>query len=492
MKTKPNILVAIADDWAWPHAGAYGCRFARTPAFDRVAREGVLFQNAFTTAPTCTASRASLLTGRHPWTMEAGAQLWGCLPRRYEAYPDVLARAGYWVGLTNKGWGPGSLEAAGRARNPAGPAFNARRCTPLTSKMMANDYAANFEDFLDQRPADAPFCFWYGAKEPHRGYEKGSGLKHGKRLDEVEVPPYLPDCEAVRSDLLDYALEVERYDRDLGRMLDLIEARGELDDTVVVVTGDNGMPFPRAKANIYENGCHIPLAIRGPGVSPGRTVTDFASFVDLAPTLYALTGVAGPAGMNGRSLADVLADVRSGRVDPARDAVLTGRERHAYSRPGNLGYPMRSIVADDYLYIRNFEPDRWPAGDPERYSDCDDGPTKQVLLANRESEAARFALCFGKRPAEELYRRTPDAGCLQNLATDPACRPVLETLRARLDEALRAIGDPRIAGRGWEFDCVPFIRAPDRGHPPGYPPLDLAAWQDAYIPEGETSRFDRN
>lgn len=109
------------------------------------------------------------------------------------------------------------------------------------------------------------------------------------------------------------------------------------------------MPFPRAKANIYENGCHVPLAIRWGGAIPGRQIADFISFIDLAPTLLELTGVARPAGIAGRSFADLLQGDASGRVDPLRDCVITGRERHAYSRPGNIGYPMRSIVTDNYI-----------------------------------------------------------------------------------------------------------------------------------------------
>ncbi len=289
---RPNILLAMADDLAWPHLSAYGCRFVSTPNIDRVAQQGVLFHNCYTTAPTCTASRGSLLTGLYPWQLEEGCQLWGLLPAKYRTYPDILEEAGYAVGLTNKGWGPGSIEASDRTRNPAGPSFNERTCEPLTSCMNKNDYAANFADFLDTKPDDRPFCFWYGAKEPHRPYEKGSGRKHGKKLEDVDVPGYLPDCEEVRSDFLDYALEVERYDLGLGRMIDLLEARGELENTLILVSGDNGFPFPRAKATIYQNGCHVPLAVRWGAKCPaGRSVTDFVSFVDFAPTLLEAAGV---------------------------------------------------------------------------------------------------------------------------------------------------------------------------------------------------------
>ena len=118
---QPNVLIAISDDQAWPHTSAYGCGFVETPAFDRVARGGVLFTQAFCTAPSCSPSRASLLTGRYPWQLEEGGVLWSLLPAKYEVFPDTLEGVGYHIGHTFKGWGPGSIEMSGRTRNPAGP-----------------------------------------------------------------------------------------------------------------------------------------------------------------------------------------------------------------------------------------------------------------------------------------------------------------------------------------------------------------------------------
>jgi uncharacterized sulfatase len=447
MPKTPNILLAIADDQSWPHAGAYGCRFVSTPAFDRVAREGVRFDNAFCPAPSCAPSRASLLTGLNPWQLGEGVNLWGTLPARYRTYPDMLEACGYHVGLTNKGWGPGSVEASGRSRNPAGPAYNAHTNVPPTSCMSRNDYAANFEDFLAQRPAGAPFCFWFGAKEPHRKYEKGSGLRSGKRLSDVDVPAYLPDCEEVRSDLLDYALEIEWFDSHLARMLARLEQMGELDDTLVVVTGDNGLPFPRAKANIYEQGMHVPLAIRwGARVPGGRCLTDLTTFVDLAPTFLEAAGIA-PAGMTGRSLLPVIESVVSGRVDASRDFAIMGRERHAFCRPGDVGYPMRGLRTDEYVYIRNFRPERWPAGDPPVWGDIDASPTKNHMVRYRADPAVRtlFDLAFGKRPAEELFAVRDGYANLRNLASDPAYAETLASLRKRLTALMSAQNDPRLA-----------------------------------------------
>lgn len=475
---RPNILLAIADDLAWPHFSAYGCRFVSTPNADRVAEQGALFTNCYTTAPTCTASRASLLTGKAPWQLEEGAQLWGLLPKKYQVYPDILEQAGYFIGLTNKGWGPGSIEASGRTRNPAGPAFDNCKCEPLTSCMLNNDYSANFEDFLNHKPADRPFCFWYGSKEPHRPYEQGSGIKHGKNPADVDVPGYLPDCDEVRSDFLDYALEVERFDSELGKMIALLEKRGELENTIVIVTGDNGFPFPRAKATIYQNGCHVPLAIRwGANCPASRTVTDFVSFMDFAPTLLEAVGLnPDDYEFTGRSFMNVISSRESGRVDASRDRVVTGRERHGYCRPGNVGNPMRSLVTDDFLYIRNFTPDR-------AVNDVDGSPTRTVIEMNRDTEMKKYYdLCFGPRPPEELYAAVNGPDCIENIAALPEYAETLREMRTQLEQILEQHGDPRVRGQGWIFDCYPYFGRPEPGLIQGFPEIRPTDYQLGNMP----------
>jgi arylsulfatase A-like enzyme len=223
---RPNILFALADDWSYGHAGAYGCAWVKTPAFDRVARAGVLFTQAYTPTAKCAPSRASILTGRNPWQLKAAANHWCFFPPEFTTYAEALAVSGYEVGMTGKGWAPGvAKDASGRLRQMAGRPFNRRTLEPPAGGIGKNDYAANFEAFLEQVPADRPWCFWYGSTEPHRGYEYGSGAaKGGKRTDQIpRVPGYWPDTERVRQDLLDYAVEVEHFDRHLGRMLEALE-----------------------------------------------------------------------------------------------------------------------------------------------------------------------------------------------------------------------------------------------------------------------------
>ena len=434
---RPNILLAISDDQSFAHTGAAGDPVVRTPVFDRIAAEGVRFSNAFCSSPSCTPSRGAILTGQECYRLEEGVNLWSSLPAKFQTYPDLLEAAGYHVGYTRKGWGPGSLEAGGRNRNPAGRRF------------------ADFRSFCDAKPDGAPFCFWFGSTDPHRAYEPGSGLASGLRLDDVRVPEFLPDQRVVRSDFLDYFFEIERFDRDLGQIIVLLEARDLLANTIVIVTSDNGMPFPRAKADLYDFGSRVPLAVRWPERVPaGRLVTDFVSLVDVAPTVLEAVGLEIGPEMTGRSLLDLLIGSGEGRVDPARDQAILARERHTPWRAGRVGYPMRAIRTGEFLYIRNLEPNRWPAGDPPIFGEVDPSPTKDLVRAGRDDPAIErfYDLAFSKRPAEELYDLSKDLGQVRNLATLEAYDEIKRSLAARLDRHLRATSDPRALGHPptWE------------------------------------------
>ena len=215
---RPNILFAIADDWG-AHAGAYGTPWVKTPAFDRVAREGLLFQNAYTPNAKCAPSRACILTGRNSWQLKEAANHICYFPAEFKGWGEALAEKGWNVGHTTKGWGPGvALDAQGKPREMTGKAWNKKKLQPPTKEISNCDYAANFTDFLDAAPADKPWCFWFGAIEPHRGYEFGSGVKKGgKKLSDIDhVPAFWPDNEVIRNDMLDYAFEVEHFDSHLS------------------------------------------------------------------------------------------------------------------------------------------------------------------------------------------------------------------------------------------------------------------------------------
>lgn len=454
---RPNILFAIADDQSWLHTSAMGDPVVSTPNFDRITNSGVLFRNAFCSAPQCAPSRAALLTSRNIWQLEEAGTHASLFPRKFTVYTDLLAQAGYHVGLTGKGAGPCDWQTPGWPHNPAGREWVSHKVASRQEGINPNDYAANFGAFLEARNKNQPFCFWFGSHEPHRTYAKGSGVASGKKLADIRVPAFLPDTEEVRGDLADYLTEIEYFDRQLGAHLALIERAGELSNTLVVVTSDNGMSFPHAKANLYDHGWHLPLAIAWPDrVRGGRTLDDMVSFLDFAPTFLEAAGLKPAPGMIGRSLLPLLGSNKAGIVDPKREKVFAGRERHSHARFDNLGYPARAIRTRDHLYIRNFKPDRWPAGDPEAFADIDDGPSKSYVTKRREDArvAPLFAAACGKRPEEELFALANDPGCLENLATSPAHASAKAKLRAELDRVLTAQGDPRMRGSG-VFDSYP-------------------------------------
>jgi arylsulfatase A-like enzyme len=313
-----------------------------------------------------------------------------------------------------------------------------------------------------ERPAGKPFCFWFGSNDPHRPYERGSGAALGMNPRHVQAPPFLPDTPEVRSDILDYYYEVQRFDRETGEILKLLESAGELDNTLVVMTGDNGMPFPRAKANLYGYGTHLPLAIRWPmRVTRNGAVNDFVSFTDFAPTFLEAAGLKPLREMTGLSLLGLL----TGRTTRHRDMVFLERERHANVRRGDLSYPSRAARTREFLYIRNLRPDRWPAGDPEKYiavgpfGDVDGSPTKDVILSRREEPAMSkfFRLSFDKRPAEELYDLSKDPGELNNVADRPEYAAAKKKMRAALDRWMKETKDPRAVTEDDPWDRYPYF-----------------------------------
>lgn len=464
---RPNILFCIADDWGWPHAGAYGDVVVKTPTFDQLAREGVLFEQAYISSPSCTPSRGAILTGQFHWRLGGAGNLWSVFPDRFPTYPEVLSAAGYHVGKTGKAWGPG---------------------VPATkSRPLAGENYQSFAAFMEQRPEGQPFCFWLGSSDPHRPYKAGSGAANGIPVADVQVPPCFPDAEVIRSDIADYYFEVQRFDALVGKTLQLLDQLGETNQTIVVMTGDHGWPFPRGKSNLYDLGARVPLAIRWPAQAPGdRTVTDFVSLTDLAPTFLEIASLPADEAMTGRSLMPLLRDDRQGRVTTQRDFVVFGKERHVPGQesPDLGGYPSRAIRTDEWLLIYNLTPNRWPNGTPNYqqatiddawYADTDNGPTKSYIIANRdrdEQHRQSYELCFAKRPELELYDLTSDPDQLRDVADVAANQDDMTRLLAQLQAILTETQDPRMVNEGLTFDGITFDDYPYLGGAPKYQPFD--------------------
>ncbi len=452
-ESRPNILFCISDDQSWLHAGAMGDPVVKTPAFDRIAREGILFTHAFCDAPSCGPSRSAILTGQHIWRLEEAGNIHSRLPDKFATYVGLLERAGYAVGSYSKAWEPGQF------KTPSGWVHNGR-----TKLNPAGTRFGSFEEFHRQKPKDKPFCFWLGSRDAHRPYKRNSGVQSGMDPAKVVVPAHLPDDPVVRGDILDYYFEAQRFDRLVGDALAILEKAGELDNTLVVVTSDNGMPFPRAKATLYDFGTRMPLAIRWPTKirSPGRKYDGFVHLSDMAPTFLEAAGLELPEAITARSLIGVFA----GAKPPERDAAFTAMERHDGCRKGGKGYPCRAIRTHEFLYIRNYEPTRWPSGDPDAkncaraipYGEVDSSPTKSLLMDNAAEPGFRefHRLAFGKRPAEELYDLRADPGQVKNVASLSDYAESKRKLSDRLEQYTAKTGDPRALGKDAPWDYYPY------------------------------------
>lgn len=469
---RPNILIAIADDQSYPHASAYGSTWINTPAFDRVATEGLLFSNCYACSPGSSPSRASMLTGLFPWQIEEAGTHASSFPSGYVCYTEVLQDAGYQVGYTGKGWGPGDWKVSGRTQNPAGPEYNECRLVPPVKGVSEIDYSANFRVFLDSLPTDQPFCFWYGANEPHRPYTRDVWKKKDRTEASAKVPAYLPDVQEVRGDLLDYAYEIEWFDIHLGQIIQELEKRDMMQNTIIIVTADNGLPFPGAKANCYDAGIHVPLAICWQGHILRHGIEQVAvSLIDIFPTIMELTGTPySTIPLSGHSLAPLLG-IGKGEYEPHE--IYSGRERHSSARPNNWGYPIRSMRQGRYLLIRNFHPERMPAGNAlplgeknpvNGYCDIDGSPTKKFIIEHRSDSAFApyFRHAAALRPEYELYDVEQDPDCMNNLAEVPSHRRVLRKMKKRLSRSLRAMHDSRTGENPEVWESYPRLKGPMR------------------------------
>jgi arylsulfatase A-like enzyme len=505
---RPNILFCFADDWG-RYASIYATlekqpslnQVVKTPNIDRIAREGVLFRRAFVNAPSCTPCRSALLSGRYFFNTGRGAILhtaqWDA---SIPSFPHLLRDAGYHIGETYKVWSPGEpvdapFGAGKHAYEKAGNLPNnfSENMTKMIGEGQSLDAArekiyaqvkGNFETFLADRKRGQPWLYWFGPTTTHRRWTKGSGKKlWGIAPDSLKgkLPPFLPDAPEVREDVADYLGEVQAYDAYIGVLLKRLEETGETDNTLIVISGDHGMPgVTNGKCNLYDFGTGVALVARWPdGIKGrGRVVDDLVSLPDLAPTFLEAAGAPVPAGVNARSLMNILRANKNGRVDANRNWVISGRERHvAFANADNLPYPQRALRTTDFLYVRNFAPDRWPLGIPvavtdtsaptqeelesntyAAFADMDASPTKAWLVLHRNEPQWKryYDIAFAKRPGEELYDLRKDPYQMKNVAGDPAYAKEKSKLAAQLLKILSEAGDPRVTGDGLTFERPPF------------------------------------
>ena len=504
-----NILFLFADDWG-RYASCYKGLDGRptlndvvkTPNVDRVAREGVLFRTAFVNAPSCTPCRSSLLSGRYFFNCNRGAILVGAVwDSSIPVFPLMLRDAGYRIGKSYKVWSPGTPKdapfggqkyafekhgmMAQHFSEHAVPMVKGGMSVAAARQKILDQVLGNFDDFLASRKPGQPWHYFCGPTTTHRKWVKGSGkLLWGIDPDSLKgkMPKFLPDVPEVREDVADYLGECQAVDAYVGVLLKRLEETGEAGHTLVVLSGDHGMPgIPSGKCNLYDMGVTVPLVMRVPGGKPGRIVDDLVRLPDLAPTFMEIGGIKPPDGLYGRSLMPLLLSEKSGQIDPSRDWIITGRERHfATAREGNLPFPMRALRTPDFVYIRNFEPSRWPMGSPKgitatnapsfeelqdvtgvAFADMDASPTKAWLVSHRNDPQWKwyYELAFAKRPAEELYDVRKDPDQVNNIAADPAFAEVKAQLAQRLLKTLVDAKDPRVVEQPARFERPPFTDA---------------------------------
>lgn len=453
---RPNIIIFVTDDESWLERSAYGLSKLPTPNFDRVAKEGALFTRCYTSAPSCAPSRASLLTGKNFWELEQGAFIQAFLPARFKVLPDLMEAGGYLCGYTGKGYGPALL--TGRNRNPAGKVFNTIIRHDIEKHISPINYVANFKKFLSEKPSGKPYYFWCGIQEPHGPWGEENDQKllanYGVGLAEVLIPDFLPDTEGIRRYRARYLYETCQLDRILGELLKVLEDRNELDNTLLIVTSDNGSPIPRSKATGYDWGLHVPLSIMWPEqMKSGRVISDFVNFSDFAPTILEAAGITIPTDMSGRSFLNVLLSEKSGRVDSTRNWTVGGLEWHGELDPVNKS--CRMIRDDRYQYIINYSdgprmviPDNACLPDNEYVNTARTADVSDLLIAHPNHPAVKsyLPILVDPPPFEELFDCETDPFELKNLANLPEFMEVKARLKARLENYQRQTNDPRITG----------------------------------------------
>ncbi|NQU44177.1 sulfatase, partial [bacterium] len=420
----------------------------------------------YTSAPSCAPSRASVLTGRNFWQNEEGAFIQAWIPEKFPVFPDILKKAGYHVGRTGKGWGPGVYPEGAHGPGCAGAIYNDIMVKDPQEKMNPLDYPANFEKFLEDRAEGQPFYFWVGTTEPHGPYAPDNHQKleqkYGVTLDDIAVPGFLPDTPGIRRDRANFLYEVCYADDQLGRIIQILEDRGELENTLLIATGDNGTATARAKATPYDWGVHEPLAIMWPArVKGGRVVEDFVNFPDLAPTMLEAAGAPVPDSMSGRSIVDILLSGKEGQVDPTRDFIVTGVEWHGELPPFNRASRMvrdnryEYVVYYGNMPVRALNPDlKSPDAEFEKNAEK---LSLSVLLSKHPDhpKVKPFADLLTTPPApEELYDLEKDPWQMKNVIDDPAYAEIRDRLKAQLKAYQLKTGDPRATG-----DLEAFTRA---------------------------------
>lgn len=434
---RPNIIFFIADDMAWDDCGPFGHRRIQTPNLDRLAEQGICFDNAMLTTSSCSPSRSSIITGRYPHNTDAEELHWP-LPGEQVTFVEQLKASGYWTAAAGK-WHLGNavLDRFDEVRGadtsgfqlPTGADAEAAKLL-VEGDGAAKSGCAQWVPVLQDRPRDRPFFLWLAAIDPHRDYEAGI-IPEPHTPEDVVVPPYLPDTPEVRRDLALYYDEITRLDQFVGLVLKELEHQGETDNTLVLFLSDNGRPFPRDKTTVYDSGVKTPWILRWPGhVEPGTRQQGLVSVIDIAPTFLKLAGLEPGPTFQGVDFSPMLFDPEA-RV---REHAFAERNWHDYRAFA------RAVRTEKYRYIWNPLHDL-PMTPP---ADAVRSPTFREMRRLRDAGLLPLEQqhsFLAPRPEEELYDVEADPHEMNNLAGDPAHAKVLAELRAVLQDWREATDD---------------------------------------------------
>ena len=426
---RPNLILIIADDMSWDDMGAYGHPHIQTPNLDRLAAEGMRFDRAFLTTSSCSPSRSSIITGLYPHNTGAEQLHWP-LPGNNLTFVERLKESGYWTAQAGK-WhlGDAVRDRFDVVRDGLTIGFDAGAEDANTIERDGSG-SERWLSLLEDRPADQPFFLWLAAIDPHRPYEEGI-IENPHTIDDVILPPYMPDTKIVREDFVQYYDEITRMDDYIGQVMDEVEQQGIAENTLILFISDNGRPFPRDKTTLLDGGIKTPWVIRWPAqIEAGAVAGGLVSSVDIAPTFLALAGLDIPEVFEGIDISPVF----SNPTESLRDAIYAEDHWHDHDDFS------RAVRTRDFKYIKNFFP-QFPNTPP---ADALTGQSFSSILALREAGELTEAQAFifeAPRPEEELYDLSNDPHELNNLATDPDYAEQLEIMRQRMQGFREATGD---------------------------------------------------
>jgi arylsulfatase A-like enzyme len=435
---RPNILLLLSDDHSYPFVSCYGNENVKTPTLDALAAAGMKFHRFFTAAPQCVPSRAALMTGRSPVAARM-TRFSSPLPRDEITFPELLReQAGYYTGVCGRSY---HLDGSARTGPATARVFQEHNLKTFADRV---DYlrtgpdaqaAGQAAEFLDGKPADKPFFLWANFSDPHHVWNAPAEFRPDPAS--LKLPAHWPDLTGMREQLADYCAEVNRVDRTIAGVLDLLEQRGFADNTLVVFAGDNGAALPHGKGSLYDPGSNVPLIVRWPGVvAAGGESRALLSGEDLAPTLLAAAGLQPHPRMSGVSFLPLL----KGEEHTPRKYIFVERGPHG-SAPVTVnmrssGYDLsRAVRSDRYKFIYNCTP--WiPYGPVDSANGAAWQEIQAAHAAGRLAAGVSATYFTTPRPVYELYDLEADPSELTNLSGQPDHAATEQELREALAEKM--------------------------------------------------------